>query len=133
MAIAHSRARCLRVALGLSVGELAERLQMRPIDVSRAEDGDLRPRCGWDRWEEVLDAELVRWVAADGRHWSQIWPTPFEASRLRRAAESASIRSNPFTSTSVALVSEPPHADPAGDAVPGPATDVDPFGSTLDW
>jgi hypothetical protein len=110
------------VALGLSVGELAERLQMRPIDVSRAEDGDLRPRCGWEWWEEILDTELVRWVAADGRHWSEIWPTPFEAARLRRAF-----------STSVALVSEPPHAGPAADTASGPATGVDPFGSHLDW
>jgi hypothetical protein len=91
------------VGLGLSTGVVAERLQMRSIDVLRAEDGDPRIRADWERWEQVLDAELARWVAADGRHWSEIWPTPFEAARLRRAHEASRVQQDPFRPLSADL------------------------------
>jgi hypothetical protein len=93
--ISSSRARCLRVALGLDARVLAERLGLRVRDLLRAEDGTTEPHCGWERWEEELDAELARWVARDGRHWSQIWPTPFEAARLRKAWEASNTNESP--------------------------------------
>ena len=88
-ALTPSSARALRVALGLSAGDLAERLELRAIDVLRCEDGDRSPRGGWAEWERELMDELARWVAREGRPWSEIWPAPCEAARLKAAAMAA--------------------------------------------